>query len=233
MRRPRFTIRALLLLTALIAMLLGVHSCVHDARIQLTRQATRLQYAERELERARDELKVQQRPRRSGGRVFSEAELDGMYLRDVSISIDSNAFQRASLKNCDLQNATLQAGGAAFQFARFDGANLTKAKLTGGGSSFQLATFVGCDLTDAVLAGGSSSFQGSSFENATLVRARLVGSFQQVNISGAHFEGADLLALRSADLQSCYFKDAPTYDGQTKFPAGFDPTANLWRRASK
>jgi hypothetical protein len=51
-----------------------------------------------------------------------------------------------------------------------------------------------------------------------------------VNFSGARFEGADLSALDSGDLASCYFKEPPTYDHQTTFPAGFDPVKNLWRR---
>src|ERR1700686_1056309 len=99
MRRPRFTIRALLLLTLLVAVLLGWHSSIQDARKQLARNANRLQYAEGELERTRDELKDRDRPKRPAGRVFSEAELDGANLRDVTISSTSNAFQRASLKN--------------------------------------------------------------------------------------------------------------------------------------
>jgi uncharacterized protein YjbI with pentapeptide repeats len=223
----------LLLLTLLVAMLLGWHSSVQDAKRQLALNANRLQYAESELERARDELKDRDRPKQTAARMFWQAEFDGAYLRDVTISSPGNAFQRASLKDCDLENATLQAGGAAFQFARFDGSSLVNAKLTGGGASFQLTTFVACDLTGAVLAGAGASFQGSSFENATLVRARLTGSFQNVNISGAHFEGADLSALDSQSIESCYFKEAPTYDGETAFPAGFEPVANLWRRTAQ
>jgi uncharacterized protein YjbI with pentapeptide repeats len=165
--------------------------------------------------------------------VLWEAKLDGAHLRGVTIASPSNAFQWASFKDCDLENATLQAGGAAFQFARFDNSNLVNTKLMGGGASFQEATFVNADLTGATLDGGGASFQGSSFENATLVRARLVGSFQSVNISGAHFEGADLSALDSYSLESCYFKEAPTYDGQTQFPDAFDPETQLWRQVAE
>jgi uncharacterized protein YjbI with pentapeptide repeats len=222
----------LLLLTALVAMALGWRASTRDAKEQLARQTIQLRYAEQELERARDDLKDRDRPKQPNPRSFWEAELDGAQLSGVTISSPTNAFQRASLKNCDLQNATLEAGDAAFQYARFDGSNLANAKLTGGGASFQLATFVGCDLTGAVLDGRGSSFQLSSFENATLVGSKLVGSFQLVNISGARFEGADLSALDSDSLEDCYFKEPPTYDGKTRFPAGFDPAANLWRRVS-
>jgi uncharacterized protein YjbI with pentapeptide repeats len=223
----------LLFFTLLVAMVLGWHSSVRDARRQLARQTIQLRYAEQELRRARDDLKDQGRAKQPNSRAFREADLDGAHLPEVTISSPTNAFQRASLKNCNLQNATLEAGGAAFQGARFDGSNLANAKLTGGASSFQSATFVGCDLTDAVLSGVGSSFQLASFEDATLVGAKLVGSFQLVNISRARFEGADLSALMRDSLESCYFKEPPTYNRQTRFPLGFDPATNSWRQASE
>lgn len=214
-------------------MLFGWRSSVQDAKKSLARQASRLRYAEQELERSRNELKDRDRPKLPARRLFWLAELDGAYLRGVTIESPDNVFQRASLTNCDLQTATLQGGSAAFQGARFDGSNLIDAKLTGGGASFQLATFVACDLTGAVLSGAGSSFQLSSFENAILVRARLAGSFQLANISGAHFESADLSALDGQSLESCYFKEAPTYNAQTQFPVGFDPVASVWRRTTE
>jgi uncharacterized protein YjbI with pentapeptide repeats len=220
----------MLMLTMLLALLLAWRSSEQRAERQRTRQAGLLQYVEEELERARQELRDRDRPRRDKTRVLWEAKLDGTHLRGVTIASSENAFQGASFRDCDLKDATLQGGVSSFQFARFDNANLVNAKLAGGGASFQIATFVGADLTGAVLTGEGTAFQKSSFENATLVRARLVGSFQGVNISGTRFEGADLSALDSDSLASCYFREPPTYDGQTKFPAGFDPEALLWRR---
>jgi uncharacterized protein YjbI with pentapeptide repeats len=232
-RRPRFTIRSLLILTLLIALGLGWHSSVQRAERTLALQTNRLRYAVEELNRVREELGFRDRATRGSAETLWDVQFDGARLRGISYSSSNNAFQRTSFKDCDPQNATLQAGGAAFQRARFDGANLADAKLTGGGSSFQRATFVGADLTGAVLEGGGSSFQLSSFEDATLVRTRLVGSFQLSNISGARFEGADLSALDSDSLASCYFDDPPSYDDQTHFPADFDPVARQWRRVSK
>ena len=232
--RPlRFTIRTVLMLMLLVGLLLGWNSSVRRANRQLTQQANQMRYAEQELERARDELDNRLRPRSDKTRVFAGVGLDGAHLSGVTIASSSNAFQWASFKGCNLKDATLQGGGSAFQFARFDNSNLANAILMGGAASFQEATFVGADLTGAVLTGGGASFQGSSFENASLVRTRLVGSFQLVNISGAHFEGADLSALNSESLASCYFKEAPTYDGQTQFPAGFDPESQLWLRVAE
>jgi uncharacterized protein YjbI with pentapeptide repeats len=213
-------------------MALGWRASVRDAEQQLARQTIQLRYAEEELRRARDDLKDRDRPKQPTSRNFWEADFDGAYLRDVTISSPSNAFQWASLRNCDLENATLEADTSAFQLAHFDGSKMAHAKLTGGGASFQVATFVGCDLTGAVLEGSGSSFQLASFENATLVGAKLVGSFQLVNLSGARLEGADLSALDSDSLTSCYFKEPPTYDDRTRFPAGFDPAMNLWGRVS-
>jgi uncharacterized protein YjbI with pentapeptide repeats len=219
----------MLLLMLLSATLLGWHSSVRNARRWLLVQENQLRYAEEELRRARDELHDRDRVKSDRTRVLFQASLDGALLRGVIIVHPKNAFQRCSFQDCDLQDATLQGGVASFQLARFDRANLKNAKLTGGNAAFQAATFVGADLTGAVLAGGPSSFQLSSFENATLNRARLVGSFQASNVSGAHFEGADLSALDGADLVTCYFQEPPTYDGKTKFPIAFDPRALQWR----
>jgi uncharacterized protein YjbI with pentapeptide repeats len=222
----------MLILTLLVALMFGWHSSVQRAERTLTLQANHLRYAEQELNRIREELRFRDHATRRNAETAWDAQLDGARLRGIAFSSPENVFQRASFKGCDLQNATLRAGGAAFQRARFDGSNLANAKLIGAGSSFQVATFVGADLTGAVLEGGGSSFQLSSFENATLVRARLVGSFQLSNISGARFEGADLSALESDSLASCYFQKPPTYNDRTRFPPGFDPLARHWRRVS-
>jgi len=222
----------MLIFTLLVALALGWHSSVQRAERMLALQTNRLRYADQELNRIREELGFRNRATRGSAGTLWDVQFDGARLRGISFSSPNNAFQRTSFKDCDLQNAALQAGGAAFQRARFDGANLADAKLTGGGSSFQRATFVGADLTGAALAGGGSSFQLSSFENATLVGARLVGSFQLSNISGARFEGADLSALDSDSLASCYFQKPPIYDDRTRFPPGFDPLARHWRRVS-
>jgi uncharacterized protein YjbI with pentapeptide repeats len=223
----------MLMLTLLVALVLGWRSSVRRAERQMAQQAQQLRYAEEELERARDELWARDRPKRNKPRAFWEAEFDGAFLRGVTIASPTNAFQKASFQGCDLENAVLEGGGAAFQASRFDQAKLVNARLTGGGSSFQGASFNGADLTGAVLAGGGASFQGSSFENANLIRTRLSGSFQSVNISGARFEGADLSALDGDSLASCYFREAPTYDGQTQFPAAFDPQTQGWRRVAE
>lgn len=229
----RFSIRGVMLLTLLIALLLGWRSSVQRAGVQLRQQAKQLVYAEQELARARDELESRGSIKPDKSRAFWLAQLEGANLAGMTISSPGNAFQRASFQGCNLEHATLQGGVSAFQLARFDKAKLAGAKLSGGNASFQHATFVGADLTDAVLTGSGSSFQMSSFENATLVRACLAGSFQAVNISGAHFEAADLSSLDSHDLASCYFKIAPSYDEQTKFPVGFHPEAMGWRRITE
>ena len=232
-RRPQFTTRTVMMVTLLLAVMLGWRSSVRRGELQMAQQANRLAYAEQELARARDELQDRVRVKPDRSRALWMAALDGANLSGMTIASPTNPFQRASFKDCNLENATLQGGTSSFQLAQFDGADLIKATLTGGDCAFQNATFVGADLTGAVLTGGGVSFQASSFENATLIGARLTGSFQGANISGAHVEGADLSALDGNSLASCYFKDPPTYDGQTKFPAGFAPPAQLWRRSGE
>jgi uncharacterized protein YjbI with pentapeptide repeats len=221
------------MLMLLAAVLLGWRSSLQRGAQQLKRQEIRLQYAEEELRRARDLLRDRNRPNRVVSRVLDETVLDGANLRGVTIASSENAFQRASLRNCNLTTAVLEGGDSAFQLAHFDGARLVHARLKGGFASFQEATFNNANLTDAVLLGRGSSFQRASFENATLVRARLAGSFQAVNLTGAHLEGADLSAIAAEDLASCYFKQPPTYDDQTRFPAAFDPAAQQWARVSR
>jgi uncharacterized protein YjbI with pentapeptide repeats len=218
-------------LILLAALALGWASSQQRADRERRRQEHRLRYAEEELARARDELRDQTRgPRPARTRSFWETDLEGSDLAGMTIASDSNAFQRASFRKSRLEGATLEGGDASFQLARFDAARLARAYLKGGGASFQASSFVGADLSGATLVGGPTSFQGASFEDAVLVGAKMSGNFQLVNISGARFEAADLTAIRSDDLASCYFKEPPSYDARTKFPPGFDPVERAWRR---
>lgn len=182
---------------------------------RITQQAQR--YFEHELERSRD------RPKATGD--FDKSKLQGATLRRPG-----NAFQREDFTAAVLDDATLEAGAASFQLASFDKASLRNAKLVGGVSSFQGATFVGADLSAVHLSG---NFQLASFENAILTRAKWSGSFQTCNISGAHFAGADLSEIDKSALESCYFTKSPTYRPDTKFPKGFDPTAEGWLLANE
>lgn len=182
------------------------------------------QYFENEKRRSRPQArKVEQtqEDREAGAGDWSKFRLRGVTLRRPG-----NAFQKADFTAAVLDDATLEAGTASFQLANFDKASLRNAKLVGGPSSFQEATFVGADLTAARLAG---NFQLASFEEAVLVRAKWSGSFQLCNISGAHFAGADLSEIEKSALESCYFKESPTYRSDTTFPADFDPSSQGWR----
>jgi uncharacterized protein YjbI with pentapeptide repeats len=238
--RPRFTIASLLVLMLVVGLLLGWRSSVETARKQLAereihiaKQGKALEFAEAELQRARDQLGDLRKAQRDATRVLYGSMFEGATLAGATLSSPENAFQRTSFAGSDLERATLQGGTASFQLANFDGAQLAGAKLRGDNASFQGATFVGADLKGADLAGGPSSFQTASFENANLAGAKLAGSFQAANLSGVNFAGADLSALSADDLASCYFRDAPRCNGSTKFPAGFDPIAQGWRRASE
>ncbi len=230
---PKYSTRSLFVLLFIVAILFGWFNSVRQARRERNLLSTRVEYAEQELQRKTDEL---QRLRKGitpdETRSFWQAGLEGTNLASMTITSYSNAFQRASFSECNLRDASLSGGGSSFQEARFDGANLQGATLVGGSASFQAATFVKSDLTRAKLTGGPASFQQASFEEATLVDAVLVGNFQRVNLNGAKLNGADLSGIAGSDLETCYFKDPPTYNAQTKFPTGFDPAQQQWRKVS-
>ncbi len=230
-RLPRVSVRGLLVLVVLAALLLGWASSERRAARERRIQEDRLRYAEEELRRARDEVRDLSRGIRADpSRSFWQAGLDGSNLARMTIVSDANAFQRASFRRGILEGARLEGGDASFQHARFDGAKLARATLKGEGSSFQAATFDGADLTAATLQGGPSSFQGASFEGATLVNATLIGSFGGANLSAARLEGADLTAIAPADLAGCHFRVPPTFNAATRFPPGFDPAERGWAR---
>ncbi len=230
---PKYSTRSLFVLLFIVAILFGWYNTVRRAQLDRNLMYKRVEYAEQELRRKTDEL---QRLRKGvtpdETRSFWQAGLEGTNLASMTISSNSNAFQRASFADCNLRDASLSGGGSSFQEARFDGANLQGATLVGGSASFQAASFVKSNLTRAKLFGGPASFQQASFEEATLVDAVLVGSFQRVNLNGAKLNGADLTGIASTDLETCYFKQPPTYNAQTKFPAGFDPVQQQWRKVS-
>jgi uncharacterized protein YjbI with pentapeptide repeats len=160
-------------------------------------------------------------------RMSARGGFEGIDLRGAVIEAGISAFQKSVFDYSDLSNASLTGGGSSFQGASFYKATLKNAKLAGGGSSFQLANFESADMTGAVLTG---NLQGVSLRNAECVGTTIKGSFQGANIDGVQFQSADLSALRSEDLASCYYDAPPTYDANTKFPNGFDPVANGWKK---
>jgi uncharacterized protein YjbI with pentapeptide repeats len=235
----QFTIRNVLATTAVIALAFGWYSSAQHADITIARLSSRLSYAETELD-----LLIQRAAfRHSAKRLDSSpngqpplTDMDGVNLSGTSIIGADSAFQRSCFDNGDLRYATLKGDASSFQGAQFNNAMLAGARLTGGVASFQLASFENADLSGAILAGGGSSFQGASVAGAKLIGAQIVcsrTSFQGVNIDGAQFQGADLSALERQSLEGCHFKTPPTYDEKTRFPAEFDPVAQLWKRASK
>jgi uncharacterized protein YjbI with pentapeptide repeats len=229
-RRPQFTIRAVLVAIAFLALVLGWYSAVQRAEVTIRRLSMRAMHAEAELRARKLNDRFQDREAQRNKRVLSRANLEGVNLRNTSIAVGASAFQRACFNHSDLESASLTGGASSFQYAQFDNANLVNATLTGGGASFSLASFDNANLSGAVLTG---QFQGASFAGAKLIGTQFRGSelsFQAVNIDGAQFEGADLSAIRRYDLESCFFQTPPTYDEKTRFPEGFDPVVQLWTR---
>ena len=227
--RPQFTLRTALLAVLIVAVAFGWYKSVIEAHRENERLAERLRRAQSEIENAKRRAQWTQTPRTkmSGKGRLSAVCLDGVNLRGITIS--GGTFQMASFKNCDLRGTTLIGGGSSFQCAEFDGADLRDATLTGAGASFQMASFAGADLSGAVVTG---NLQVASFAGAKLIGARIVASsvvdFQNVNIDGAQFQGADLSTIDVNSLQGCYFYTPPVYDKKTLFPSGFNPRAQGW-----
>lgn len=229
--KRQFSVRSLCLLILIVALGLGWHAA--ELRVDTVRRlhSKRQEHAEQELYRARNALDKRQRGLQADrSRSFWEADLEGSNLKGMIIAAPGNAFQRASFRQCNLEDSALEGGAASFQFSLFDAANLARATLKGGPASFQGASFVDADLTGATLVGDSASFQQASFEDAILIKAKLSGNFQSANLSGARLQGADLSAIKADNLASSYFTVPPRYDAATKFPVGFDPVEQLWRR---
>ena len=57
-----------------------------------------------------------------------------------------------------------------------------------------------------------------------------MSSFQEANIDGTQFQGTDLSMLDHYSLESCYFNTPTNYDQTTRFPEGFDPASQRWKR---
>lgn len=230
------TIRTLLGVTLIAAFGFGLIVAVQQTNVWRYRYFR----AERRLMAAESQLKLRGVARRPDGvarlqRFLFEAVLEGSDFSNVSIKAGASAFQKTWLVNADLENANIVAGGASFQRATFDHANLHGAQLAGGTSSFQLASFAGADLQGATLTGGDASFQGASFRDADLTGASIKcpangSAFQAVDLNSAKFERADISAISTGDLESCYFSEPPTYNEKTRFPSGFDPAVAGWKR---
>jgi uncharacterized protein YjbI with pentapeptide repeats len=233
-RRLRFTLRDALAATLIIALALGWYASHRQAQRQYAELVRRLNYdaAEADYGKSREETfnEAKQRRHTEPYRTLFAVDFSGSNLKGVSITGPDIAFQLAIFNNANLADARL---AGSFQGAQFKNANLAGARLTGGGASFQESSFEGANLIGATLIGGGSSFQASTFQRANLRGARIIcsgTSFQAVNIDAANFQAADLSTIDPGALTSCHFKTAPTYDDQTRFPAGFDPQEQGWER---
>jgi len=230
-RRLRFNLRTVLFWMAFLALLIGWFTSNARERARSRELVQQLMNARSQVRLAESRAEFQVEAHAEGGPKarsgLSSGRFEGVDLRDVVIQAGISEFQRTVFDNSDLSHASLAGGGASFQGASFKNTKLRSVKLTGGGSSFQMATFEGADLTDAALTG---NLQAMSLRNAKCVGATISGSFQGTSIDGTQFQKADLSAIRSNDLKSCYFEVPPTYDANTKFPQGFDPKAAGWTK---
>ena len=227
----RFKLRTVLACVAFIALVIGWYASMERERSTSAKLIQQLINAQFQIGLTESRTEIQAKASSSGNTagkgVLSCARLEGVNLRGANIQGGVSAFQKTVFDSSDLCNASLTGGNASFQGAGFNSAILRNAKLAGGGSSFQLARFEGADLSGAVLIG---NLQEVSRRNAKCMGTTINGSFQGANIDAAQFQNADLSAIRSEDLASCYYDASPTYDANTKFPARFDPIAHGWKK---
>jgi uncharacterized protein YjbI with pentapeptide repeats len=232
---PRFSIRGVLVVTTMLALLLAWRRSYQDSQRHMAALHQRIRYLQegQHWSDVRAKLAESRPDRRSAG-TLANMDLQGANLRGVTLQGRNHAYERTQFQRADLEASKFTGGVAAFSGARFDDALLMDATLTGGTSSFQMASFAGADLTGAKLVGGPASFQGSTFQNSKLVNAKIVcngASFQAVNLDGADLRGADLAVLNPNSLRSCHFGTPPLYDATTRFPPQFDPAAEGWKLA--
>jgi uncharacterized protein YjbI with pentapeptide repeats len=234
----RFSIRTLLGVTVVLAVVMGWLVTLQELRItkgRMSAASARTQMIESHIESIYGE---KYRERNHGRGFMSGMNLDGCDFRGVTINADTSAFQATSLQNANLQNATITAGGSSFQSVSFDHADLRGAKLSASGAAFQMVTFVEADLRGAKLIGGNGSeFQAVSFRGADLTGATITcggaAAFSAVDIDSANFSDADLSAIDADNLHSAYYSTPPNYSTKTKFPADFDPKKAGWTLADQ
>jgi Pentapeptide repeats (8 copies) len=230
-KRLRFNLRTGLVFVAFFALVIGWYTSTAQQRARSAWLVQQLMNARSQIQLAESRAEIQADAHANNDStakgLLSGAKLEGMNLRDAVIGGGTSAFQKARFDRSDLSNASLTGGVASFQGASFNNAILRNAKLAGGGSSFQLATFENADLSGAVLTG---NLQAVSLRNAKCIGTTISGSFGGANISTAQFQNADLSAVRSEDLASCYSDAPPEYDANTKFPERFDPITHGWKK---
>lgn len=140
---------------------------------------------------------------------FVGANLQGMDLHRVIF--DGQILREIAFSNALLRNAAFI--GACLFRAKFPGARLMNAY-------FIRAILTGCDAQNAALIG--VDFSGSDLTNAKLKNS---------DVRLCIFRGA---TLKGANLQVINAEDADwygaVYDGNTLWPAGFDPEPRFCRK---
>jgi hypothetical protein len=155
--------------------------------------------------------------------IFS-SELAGANLRRADLHGTGIAFHRVNLTAADFRNADLSGvdlGGATLTRADLTGANLTSANLSFTRArcwptitaTLRYARLTGANLRGADLM--STDLSLTTLDHADLHNADL----RDANLTGATLRGAD---LSGADLTDAILSGA-IYDGNTRWPHGFDP----------
>ncbi len=166
-------------------------------------------------------------------RFLAEAEVLSKARLNLSGAILSDAIlfsadlSGAILGDADLSNADLFS--AFLRKANLRGANLNHANLSGAilsGAVFRWASLSNADLFNTNLS--KANLSSADLSHANLSHAYLFkATLRKANLSHANLFGADLSSadLSSANLSNVYL-GGTRYNRFTKFPDGFDLTAN-------
>ncbi len=139
---------------------------------------------------------------------LQKAGLSGANIRGAAL-VDA-VLRDADLSNTDLRDADLS--GADLRGANLDGINLRGARY-----SAQTRWPAGFEFRTSGAAGPEADLKKANLEGADLKGADL----RRADVRQARLQGAD---LRQAKLEDARFAGA-LYDGQTRWPSGFEPTS--------
>lgn len=137
---------------------------------------------------------------------LSRSDLEGLSFLHATVS--GGDWRSANLRRADLRSTA---------FTRTDLSNAVARDAIANNLYCSNVIAQNVDLSHATLRGAclSGDFRYAIFTSAALACSRLEGDFQ-----GAYFSGAD---LTEAYLPSSTNFAGATYDGNTRFPASFDP----------
>lgn len=158
---------------------------------------------------------------------IDDANFAGANLAGQRLGSGTRVF-RSSFDEADMRQVNMH-GDATFMHSSFQGADMQRGQLGG--------IHIGCDYSDANLKGVqwgtgggplAGNFAGADLSKSTGSRTSFIDcSFDDANFEGASLDagwhGADLSKAKNFDKARSI---SGSYDEDTKWPPGYDPTKN-------